>query len=73
MLQFPRHLANLSVSIKIWRVKKRISGLRVHRDAVKTEYWKGYQDALDHAVLILNRMEYEERRKIAENKGLLNK
>lgn len=68
MLQFPRHVSNVSISAKIWRIKKRISGLKVHRDAVKTDYWKGYQDALDHATLILNRMEYEGRRQIAEAK-----
>jgi len=69
MLQLPKRVLNISVSAKLWRVKKRIQGLKVHRDAVKTEYWKGYQDALDHVNLILCRMEYEGRRKIAEGKN----
>lgn len=73
MLQFPRHVANISISAKIWRIKKRVSGLKVHRDAVKTEYWKGYQDALDHVNLILGRMEYEGRREIADKKATLSK
>jgi hypothetical protein len=64
----PKHVANISVSAKLWRVKKRIQGLHIHKDAIKGEYWRGYQDALDHVNLLLGRMEYEERRKIAEAK-----
>lgn len=68
MFMTPRHVPKLSVSAKLWRVKKRLQGLHIHKDAIKGDYWRGYQDALDHANLLLSRMEYEARRAIAEGK-----
>ena len=70
----PIQVPNFSVSVKLWKIKKRLQGLHIFKPAIQeNEYWKGYQDALDHSQLILNRIEYEERRKIAESKASLNK
>lgn len=59
----------VSIIYPIWKVKKRIKNLFILKQAIQeNEYWRGYQDSLDHVIKLLERVEYEERRKLVEPK-----